>query len=387
MPKVMKTDTQKQRILIVGPGPTQVGGLATFLDILLTSEYMQRRYEMIHLDTTRGKLGEGIASRFALINLIYFLRQSTVLVWIRLTRRPQILHVPLTSFWAFWKDTAFILLARTLGMKVVSHLHGGLFDSYYRESRPWVKRLIGWSMSQSDVVIALSERWKRFLLQEVKHDLRVEVVPNSVDRMFAEATETTTKPNWEEKIVLFVGGLGHRKGVYDILKAVPLVGQTWPSVHFIFAGKEEAKGEWVEIEKVYLENNLANYVQFLGYVTGQAKLDLYLKATVFILPSYGENLPYSVLEAMATGLPVITTPVGAIPEIVEEGCNGFLIQPGDYQALAKRISTVLGDQALQAAMSNANKEKIKKEYLPEVSMSRLDSIYRDLLGIADFPAN
>jgi glycosyltransferase involved in cell wall biosynthesis len=367
------------RVVLVGPGPKQVGGLATFLDILLFSDYLKERYELIHLDTTRGKRGEGIASRFALINLVYFLRQSMILFWILLTRRPQILHLPLTSYWAFWKDTAFVILARILGVKVVAHLHGGLFDQYYRESQPLVQRLIGWSMSQANVVVALSERWKCFLLEEVRPNLRVEVVPNSVDRMFARQAEMGNKPKSEENIILFVGGLGHRKGVFDILKAIPAVAASQPSAYFIFAGQEESRGEWVKIETVCSENDLTNKVEFPGFVTGQAKLDLFLRAAVFLLPSYGENLPYSLLEAMSMGVPVITTPVGAIPEIVEEGINGFLIQPGDTQALAEKILLLLGDPGRRAAICRANIEKIKKDYLPETAMLRFDAIYRNLL--------
>ena len=94
----MNVRTDKPKILVVGPGSTQVGGLATFLDILLSSELLRSKYELIHLDITRGKRGEGVASRFAAINLLYLLRQSLVLLWLGLTKHPRIMHVPLTSF-------------------------------------------------------------------------------------------------------------------------------------------------------------------------------------------------------------------------------------------------------------------------------------------------
>jgi glycosyltransferase involved in cell wall biosynthesis len=121
-------------------------------------------------------------------------------------------------------------------------------------------------------------------------------------------------------------------------------------------------------------------VYFLGQVTGQAKLELYSRASLFLLPSYGENLPYALLEAMSIGLPVITTPVGAIPELVKEGCNGFLINPGDYQTLAERILRILDDPSIQEKMRQANIEKIKREYLPQAAMVRFDDIYKKLLS-------
>lgn len=377
----MKAKTRKPRVVVVGPGPSQIGGLATFVAILLGSESLKQKYELIHFDITRGKRGEGVASRFAGINLLYFIRQSAALFWLGITKRPQILHVPLTSFWAFWKDSFFILLARALGMKVVAHLHGGVFDRYFRESRPWVRRLIGWCMSKASVIIALSGQWKKFLLEEVRADLRVEVVPNSVDRDFARAALEDTQPlPTFGKTVLFVGGLGGRKGVYDILKAIPRVAERFPKVRFLFAGQEEARGEWERIQNIWSQDHLEQHAQFLGCVTGLDKLDLFLRADVFVLPSYGENLPYSLLEAMAAGLPVVTTPVGAIPEIVEESRNGFLIQPGDVQLLAERIMQLLGDPRLRILMSHANREKIRRDYLPETAIARFDSIYKNLLA-------
>ena len=200
----------RPRVLVVGPDPSQIGGVATFLGILLSSASLQEKYELIHLDTSRGKHGAGVEGRFAPINMIYFARQTVQFIKISLRDKPQIVHLPINYSWAFWKEAGFILLARILGMKVVAHLHEGVFDQYIRNSSSFSRRLIGWVMRRADVVIALSNRWRDFLLQEVRPDLNVEVVPNTVGPMFASAINKT-KTASSEKIVLFVGGLGRRK--------------------------------------------------------------------------------------------------------------------------------------------------------------------------------
>ena len=184
-------------------------------------------------------------------------------------------------------------------------------------------------------------------------------------------------------LILFVGGLGQRKGVYDILQAIPLVVKRWPKAHFSFAGSEETKGVNENIERICTQLSLQGIANFLGTVNGPGKLNLFHKASIFVLPSYGENLPYALLEAMAAGLPVITTPVGAIPEIVSDGCNGFLIQPGDIQALANRIIELLGNPQLRSAMSKTNVERIKLEFMPEVATAKIDWIYTSLLNVAE----
>jgi glycosyltransferase involved in cell wall biosynthesis len=371
---------RKPRVLVVGPGAAQVGGLATFVSILLSSEILQEKYELIHFDTTRGAHGKGVASQFHPINILYFLKQSAALVWIGLTRHPAILHVPITSYWAFWKDAAFILMARMLGMKVVAHLHGGLFKRYFDENPPLAKKLIGWMMRRANVVIALSDGWKKFLLTEIRPDLNVQVVPNTVDASFAHMlSDNHNRPVHPDNSILFMGSLGTHKGVFDILKAVPLVLKQQPDAHFIFAGTEAQPGVQAQIDQICQKNGFNESVQFLGQVVGPDKLALFMQSSIFLLPSYGENLPYVLLEAMGAGLPVVTCPVGAIPELVEDGTNGFLIEPGDYQALADRILRLLQDRQLRDAMSETNIRAIRQTYLPEIAARRFDQIYAGLL--------
>lgn len=371
-----RSATNRPRVLVVGPGPAQVGGVTTFIRILMSSNLVAERYDLIHLDTTRAKADLSTAGRFSLRNLSYFLSQMRRLVLIAVHQHPVIMHLAMTSGWSFWKEGAFLLLGKAFRMGGVAHLHGGSFRDYYWKNPRPIRRLIGWVLRQADVVIALSEQWQRFLLEDVRSDLHVVVMPNTVDAMFAAAAEqddyvTRQKGN----VVLFVGQLARAKGVLDILRAVPLVQASREEVIFLFAGGAHEVGILEEMENYSLKAGLGNAVQFLGEVTGQAKLDLFRRATLFILPSYGEGLPYVLLEAMAVGLPVITTPVGAIPEIIKDGQHGFLIQPGDHTALAKRIIQLLNDGSLRQRMGLANRYLIRKSYLPDVAMTQLVALY------------
>jgi glycosyltransferase involved in cell wall biosynthesis len=368
-------------VLVVGPGLAQVGGLATFVDILLSSPYMRERYELIHLDTTRGPQGSGLVCTFALVNVAYLIRQAARFVWLEARFRPRLLHVPITSFISFWKEAVFILMGRAFSMRIIAHLHGGMFGQFYERSAPAIRWLIRWVLHRADVVVALSTGWKRLLLERISPDLVVEVVPNSVDASFARAARGEgVMPARGQAQVLFVGAVEQHKGVFDILKAVPLVSRAHPDVCFILAGPEGPKAEQLQIARLCSEANLDGAVRFPGVVTGRDKLDLFLSSTLFVLPSYVENLPMVVLEAMAAGLPVIATPVGAVPELVRDDVNGYLVQPGDYQALAERIVHLLENAPLRAEMARANRQSIQRDYLPEIAMSRFDRIYNRLLN-------
>jgi glycosyltransferase involved in cell wall biosynthesis len=265
-------------------------------------------------------------------------------------------------------------------MKSVAHLHGGSIRDYYRKHPRPVQYLIGWVLSRADVVIALSGQWQRFLLDEVRSDLRVLVMPNTVDILFAEAEEQDDYVSRQSgNVVLFVGHLSQAKGVFDILRAAPLVLASRKDAVFLFAGSAHDARILKEMQRYAAEAGLGNAVQFLGEVNGQAKLNLFRRATLFILPSYVEGLPYALLEA----LPVITTPVGAIPEIIEDGHHGFLVQPGDYLALARRIIQLLENRSERQAMGLVNRMLIRDHFLPNVAMAQLVAIYDQLRCIGN----
>lgn len=367
----------KPRIMLVGPHPSQIGGVATFLGVLLSSKSLREKFDFIHLDTSRGRHGEGVAGKFALINVVYFVRQIIQYIWVSLRTRPHIVHLPINFSWAFWKEAGFILLARLMRMKVIAHLHEGVFDQYYLKSSSITRWMIFRVLKLSDIIVALSNHWRDFLLQNISPDLHVEVVPNTVDPMFATAISKATVVK-SEKSVLFVGGLSHNKGVIDILKAVPTIISCCDEAQFLFAGNPASKCVQEDIERLCEQGKFGESVKFLGVVTGQDKLELFQKSTIFVLPSYAENFPYALLEAMSVGLPVVTTPVGAIPELVEDGKNGFLITPGDHQALADSIIWLLQDPELRLRMGNTNMTVIKNRYLPEIAFHRFDQIYSNL---------
>jgi glycosyltransferase involved in cell wall biosynthesis len=117
----------------------------------------------------------------------------------------------------------------------------------------------------------------------------------------------------------------------------------------------------------------------LGWVSDSEKWAIYQKADLLILPSYEEGLPYVIIEAMASGLPIISTPVGGIPEVIKEGINGFLINPGDYEALANRIIQLVQNKELRLTIGHKNQEDAKNKYAQEQIFLNLENIYNHLM--------
>jgi glycosyltransferase involved in cell wall biosynthesis len=177
---------------------------------------------------------------------------------------------------------------------------------------------------------------------------------------------------------LFLGTVGPSKGAFDLLEALSLLKSNNNSLYLTFAGPEEREGDLFRVEKKLKELALEQVCRVAGPVYGAEKAQLLSEAGVFVLPSYKECLPMAILEAMAAGLAVVTTPVGGIPEVVKEGYNGFLIAPGDVKALAEKLTILAGNPNLREAMGKCSREFAEQELDVKPYINRLVALYESL---------
>jgi len=122
--------------------------------------------------------------------------------------------------------------------------------------------------------------------------------------------------------------VGWRKGSFVILDAVPQAVSKDQSIRFVLVGSEEFPGEMVQLVEQTNGNNLVPWVTFTGEVERNKTALFYGLADVYLLPSFIEGMPISIIEALRSGLPVITTRIGGIPDMIEKRCLGFLIKSG-----------------------------------------------------------
>ena len=151
-------------------------------------------------------------------------------------------------------------------------------------------------------------------------------------------------------------------------------------VSFIIAGApvEEEPGLYDALDRK--SGEYGDEFRLRPNVSNQEKNELYMGCDIFLLPTYAEGLPNALLEAMSFGLPVITTPVGAIPEVIKDGENGFLIDPGDAKALSDRIITLIEDPGLRETMGKNNIKSINTEFAQEKMIEKIDRIYQESLS-------
>lgn len=353
-------------LLMVGTSPDMRGGIAAVVSALQAGGLFERvraRYLASHIEggpaTKLGCFGR------ALLRMLRMLWRGEV----------ALVHAHVSSKGSFWRKSLLLALARSFGCRTVFHLHSGGFDEFAARGtggallRRWIRRTV----EASDAVIVLSPRWAEWMRSFAPRS-RVEVVGNPVlvPKRAPVAAERASAVGGGR--VVFLGLICEPKGCYDLLQA-------WTGFRARCPGWRLAIGGNGEVER-FLERARAlgvhDDIDFLGWVSGDAKDRELRRADIFVLPSYKEGMPVSVLEAMAYGLAVVTTPVGGVPDMMQAGVHGLWVEPGDVAALCDRLSTLALDAPLRERLGGAARSHVLSHYSADAVIDDLLRVYARL---------
>lgn len=182
--------------------------------------------------------------------------------------------------------------------------------------------------------------------------------------------------NKDARNVLFLGRLGERNGTFDLLKAIKALDKDIDNnIKFYLCSDGAAEKEKECIKDFGIEYRIA----YVGWIDGGQKQEFIKKTMINVLPSYNEGLPMSILETMAAGIPNISTRIASIPEVLVDGENGYMITPGDVDALVDRLRTLINDSALRQKFSEAGYELVTRDFSLSSNIEKLKSIYKGLL--------
>jgi glycosyltransferase involved in cell wall biosynthesis len=290
--------------------------------------------------------------------------------------RVALVHAHVAMRGSFWRKALFLGLARLCRVPTLVHLHGSTFVEFYESEcgslRQWLVRR---TLERARAVIALSESWRAYLAR-IAPAARVVVIPNMVDAAAVQAAMRRSGAARHPGRILFLGEVGRRKGAYDLVCARAQVAAAEPRVRLVMAGS----GELEEMRRLARELGVERHLELPGWVAGEAKARLLAEASIYVLPSYNENLPVSILEAMAAGLPVVSTRVGGIPDAVREGSEGLLVLPGANEALAESLLRLLRDPGLADAMGAHGRRRVAAEFSPAAVLGALERVYGAICG-------
>ena len=240
-------------------------------------------------------------------------------------------------------------------------------------------------LERANRIIAVSEFTRRELTQYYKvNAAKIRVIHNGVDtHKFQPATDKCKAKkevglNPEDLAILSVGRLYARKGLFTLIESIPAVVKRFKNAKFVISGKgqsNEVKKLVAHAEKLGVKNNLT----FTGYFPDKKLPRLYQAADVFAFSTFYENLPFAVLEALSTGLPVVTTSVGGIPEMINSGKNGFLVQPSNVRALSDKILYCLEHSADAAEIGTSARQTILESFDWRLIVQKVIKVYGEVL--------
>lgn len=347
---------RKPKVILIAPSIRRTpGGMSFVISSLLRDPHLNKKFKLSHI--------ESHVEGFKIEKVIVLVK--AVVIFLLKIWNAHIVHIHSAEGASFFRKSIFSVISKILGKKSVFHIHGATFDEFYEKLSRGRKKYMRYVLNRVHTIVVIAEYWKEKLMQMTDNE-KICVLYNWTDREIC--TNSTDKRDIQ---ILFLGRLCRRKGVYDLIKCIPEVLCHFPGVKFILAGD----GEIEEVRNLVNKMGLENVVKITGWVEGEAKLDLLCQSSIFILPSYHEGLPVSIIEALSAGLPVISTPVGGIPEMVFDGVNGYIVKPGDYKTLSQKIVNLLKDEKELKHMASHSLRIWKEKFKRETVIKKLITLY------------
>jgi glycosyltransferase involved in cell wall biosynthesis len=351
---------KRKSIVMLGTAFETMGGISAVINIYRRAGLFEK-FSIVYIPThTDGS---------SVKKMILFFRAWLSFVGMLCTGKVGLVHVHTASNASFWRKVCVLLPAFTVGIPTILHLHGGAFNSFYeRTCGPLRKRLVREVFGRVDAVIVLSAKWSEWV-RSISDNKSIFIVNNPIEVHQADQPLSATRYG-----ILSLCKLGKQKGTFDLLQAVAMLVEKHPTIKLSLGGDGDLLGARREAQRL----GISAHVEILGWVTGESKSQLLAASMIYALPSYAEGLPVSLLEAMAAGLPVVSTPVGGIPEAVTDGVEGFLILPGDVDALAGALDTLLDNASLRRRMGYAARNKVELKFSTERILPQIEKIYMQL---------
>ncbi|CAN5669260.1 N/A [soil metagenome] len=362
---------RSERLIVVGPLPPPYHGVTVSTSLVLEGASLRERFVLDHVDTSDHRDGGNIG-RWDVTNVLLGLINFASLVS-RLRGRRGVLYLPLSQGApAFLRDSLFIWAASVSGWKVAAHLRGSDFRTFYQASSPLLRRWIRVTLGRVNAVAVMGQSL-RWVFEGLVSSEKIAVVANG-----------TVEPprlhlSRDPEHVLFLSNLRRRKGVVEALEAACIVVRKHPRARFTFVGRWE--DATLEAELRRRAAAFDGRIVFLEPTKGRHKDELLASAAILLFPPREpEGHPRVVLEALAAGVPVVTTDRGAIRETVVDGVCGFVLPYPAPEALAACLLSLLGDRELLARHANAARARYLTHFTQDIADRRRAEW---LAGVAD----
>ena len=365
----------KKKVIFVGSfkaitSDGSVGG-QMFASKTLINSYLKDKIDFLLIDTTADSVPAPpmfIRSMKGLQRLFIFLiklvsnKIDTVLIFS-------------SNGLSFIEKGGMAIIAKMFGKKVIFAPRSGMSTDDYEKSKfmRWYMKFV---LNKMDYIICQGNSWKEFyqkVTQGKSEEDKFIVQQNWIDTNEYVGNNREYSDNHSLRIkILYLGWIEDYKGIFDLINAIDKIQKSGLEVELEVYGSGSKINEAVQlVEKL----NLEKVVFFRGWADHARKLQAFIDTDIYVLPSHREGFPNSLLEAMASGLPVIATDVGGVADLVKTGFNGLLINHGDINQLAEAMSTLIYDSAMRRSLASNARKSVLRQNSIEIACETFEKIF------------
>lgn len=363
---------QQMKVLHVAPQPPPLGGMVTYIQGLLKSDVFKELDSLVVKMDYLGKERFTGIIRVG-INLLNAILLTVVFVYRVITWRPDVVHIQTNSGFGYFEKSWIALLSKLMGRKTLLHVHGGNFREFYTSAPRWKQKLIVICSKVSDRIVTASPQMRENFLYIGIPDSRIRHINNAVDLPEVRRVYEPCEP----ARVLFFTRIVLAKGILELIQAVANLHTDGVNITLRIVGAEFPE---TNIVKDYLRmHGPFEYIEFVGTVTDEQKPEILLNADIFAFPTYIEDQPYAVMEAMAYGLPCIGSNVGAVPSVIQDCENGLLILPKDVASLQNALLELIQNVQLREKYGKAGRATVEQKFSWPRHANQIKSLYLEVL--------
>lgn len=282
----------------------------------------------------------------------------------------QVVHLCTSGAMGLIRDLLLLFYARKKNIKTVIHFHFGRIPELIK-SHNWESYLLKRILKMSDIPVVMNRESETILFDSGYKS--TQYLPNPLGHVIAQSISVSLG-KWERipKRLLFVGHVLKTKGVYELVKACSQL----DNIELRLVGRCSAVVK-SELEVYAKESKNGNWLQFVGEVDHSVVIEEFMKADIFVFPSYTEGFPNVILEAMACRCPIVASAVGAIPEMlnIENDACGICVEPGNVIDIRRSIEKLLDNSKMKACYADKASVRVKEKYSMPVVWNKLVAIW------------
>lgn len=357
---------KKKLVILLGPDIRNKGGMSASEEVLLKN-WRSTKYSIELIETHKD--GNSYTKITTFLRGLFTFLSSLV------HKHPTIIYIFFSVYASFYRKAIFILLSKLFHKKIVIHARGGELGDFFKNSNSLAKKIIIIILGLADARLVLGNREKE-VMDSITGQEDAIIIHNAI-----ECTQKISYKKTFTPIISTMGRISTKKGTFDLLKAVPSILEEFPHTEFWICGEGEQITDTELVKEILQKYQIENNVKLLGWVDGNKKDMVYRKSWIFTLPSYYEGMSRSILEAMAYGLPIVTTNINGTIDLIDDEITGLLISPGDHKLLASKIIGLLKNKEYRIKLGKAARRKVVKQFNIKTTTAKLEKVFDNVMEI------